>query len=303
MSSLIGLCYPIVQTELPHAIKTNKWLRSQGFLVEYYPGYVNLKASPHSLNVVLLSCILRGHGHHIIGDQIFQENGNSVAVTHYGQRHDIVTDAAGMDVINLYLDLQEHPLPSLPRELQELVPLFLPLHPSFVHKQNRIVRIEFEDLKPAGELLFAIAREQESLEPGHEVAARRYLELFLMQCCRRALKNGFLRERAPRASPLARLERVRQHLDQNYADPHTLGELAKRAGLSRTYLCRSFKRYTGRRVFDYLIERRIQAAMMRLRGTTDKIATIALESGFSDIAYFNRKFRRAVGMTPREYRQ
>ena len=164
------------------------------------------------------------------------------------------------------------------------------------------MRIEFEDLKPAGELPFAIAREQESLEPGHEVAARRYLELFLMQCCRRALKNGFLRERAPRASPLARLERVRQYLDQNYAEPHTLGELAKRAGLSRTYLCRSFKRYTGRRVFDYLIERRIQAAMMRLRGTSDKIASIALESGFSDTAYFNRKFRRAVGMTPREYR-
>src|SRR5260221_1489044 len=123
--SIIGLCYPIVQTELPHTIKTNKLLRSQGFLVEYYPGYVNLKASPHSLNVVQLTCILRGHGHHIIGDQIFQEHGNSVAVTHYGQRHDIVTDAAGMDGINLYLNLQEHPPPSLTPQLDDGVPPFL----------------------------------------------------------------------------------------------------------------------------------------------------------------------------------
>jgi AraC-like DNA-binding protein len=287
---------------LPHAVKTNPPLRGQGFAVEYYPRYVNRKANPHSLNVVLLSCILRGHGRHIIGDQVFEEHGNSVAVTHYGQRHDIVTDAAGMDVINLYLDLQAHPLPSLPRELQEPLPLFLPLHPSFVHRLNRIVRLEFEDLEPLGQLLLAIEREQRSREPGSEEAARKYLELFLMECCRRLLKSGFVRERFPRSSPLARLEKLRTHLDQNYAEPHTLANLAKRAGLSRTYLCRAFKRYTGKRVFDYLVERRVQAAMMRLRSSNDKILSIALESGFSDLAYFNRRFRRAVKLTPSAYR-
>jgi AraC-like DNA-binding protein len=287
---------------LPHAVKTNPSLRSQGFAVEYYPGYINRKASPHSLNVVLLSCILRGRGHHIIGDQIFEEHGNSVAVTHYGQRHDIVTDEAGMDVINLYLDLQGHSLPSLPRELSEVLPLFLPLHPSFVHRLNRIVRLEFESLEPVGELLFAIAREQESGEPGHEEAARAYLQLFLMQCCRHALKKGFARERPPRASSLARLEKLRQYLDQTYDKPHTLEDLARRAGVTRTYLCRSFKRYTGKRVFDYLIERRIQAAMMQLRSSSDKILSVALESGFYDLAYFNRRFRMSVGMTPSAYR-
>jgi AraC-like DNA-binding protein len=287
---------------LPQAVKTDLPLRSQGFAVEYYPGYVNRKANPHSLNVVLLSCILRGEGHHLIGDQIFEEHGNSVAVTHYGQRHDIVTDEAGMDVINLYLDLQGHALPSLPRELQEVLPLILPLHPSFLHRLNRIVRIEFEDLKPLGELLFAIAREQASTEPGHEEAARSYLQLFLMECCRRALTKGFARERPPRASSLAKLEKLREYLDQNYEKPHTLEDLARRAGVTRTYLCRTFKRYTGKRVFDYLIERRIQAAMMQLRSSNDKILSVALESGFCDLAYFNRRFRASVGMTPSSYR-
>jgi AraC-like DNA-binding protein len=287
---------------LADLLKTNRALHAQGFAVEYFPRYINRRANPHSLNVVLLSCVLRGHGHHIIGDQVFEEHGNSVAVTHYGQRHDIVTDEHGMDVINVYLDLQSHPLPSLARELSEVLPLFLPLHPQFVHRLNRIVRIEFDDLTPLGNLLFAIRDEQTYSALGHEEAARMYLQLFLMHCCRRVITKGFARERAPRASPVGRLERLRMYLDQHYAQTHTLSGLATRAGVSRTYLCRAFKRYTGKRVFDYLIERRIQAAMMRLRSSDDKVLSIALESGFSDLAYFNRKFRRAVGITPTAYR-
>ena len=61
--------------------------------------------------------------------------------------------------------------------------------------------------------------------------------------------------------------------------------------------------YTGKRVFDYLIERRIQAALIRLRSTDDKILTIALECGFNDLAYFNRKFKQLLQITPSAYRR
>jgi AraC-like DNA-binding protein len=67
-------------------------------------------------------------------------------------------------------------------------------------------------------------------------------------------------------------------------------------------LCRSFKTYTGKRVFDYLIERRIQAAMVALRGSDEKVLSIAMNTGFRDLAYFNRKFKQLVGVTPTAYR-
>lgn len=70
-----------------------------------------------------------------------------------------------------------------------------------------------------------------------------------------------------------------------------------------TSLCRAFKAYTGKRLFDYLIERRIQAAMHALRGTDEKVLTIALNCGFRDLAYFNRKFRQLVGVPPTAYRR
>ncbi|NNM89068.1 MAG: helix-turn-helix domain-containing protein, partial [Phycisphaerae bacterium] len=55
-------------------------------------------------------------------------------------------------------------------------------------------------------------------------------------------------------------------------------------------------------VFTYLIERRVAAAMVRLRSSDEKVLAVGLNCGFRDPAYFNRKFRKIVGMTPTTYR-
>jgi len=276
-------------------------LRRIGLAVEHYPGYINRKIRMHAVDVVLLSFIIRGHGKHMIGSETFVETGGSLAVTHYGQQHDILTDSRGMDVFNLYLDLQNHPMPTLPLEFQAVLPLFLPLHPKFQHKHNRIVRLQFDDPQPLTDLLFAIRRELDTCEPGYLEVVPLLFKLFLIHCCRHAMKTGFVAN-DPSRSPQRALEELRSHLDHHYAEPHTLESLSKKTRLSRTYLCRAFKAYTGKSVFDYLIERRIQAAMMQLRGSDLKILGIALECGFSDLSYFNRKFKQLVGITPTQYR-
>ena len=273
-------------------------MRTLGVAVEYYPHYVNRAVDLHSLDVVLLSFIVRGRGHHQIDDETFAVTGASLGVTHYGQQHSIVTDARGMDVINVYLDLEHHPLPVLPRELQEVLPLLLPLHPRFQHRLNRIVRLQFDDPQPLADLLFSIQRELKERDAGYKEVVRLLFKQFLIYCCRHARRNGFV----PQKAVPHQLEQLRQFLDQSYGEPHTLEALAKRARLSRTSLCRAFKTYTGKRVFDYLIERRIQAAMVALRGTDEKVVTIALNSGFRDLAYFNRKFKQLVGVTPTDYK-
>jgi AraC-like DNA-binding protein len=99
-----------------------------------------------------------------------------------------------------------------------------------------------------------------------------------------------------------RLEDLRRLLDSNYQRQFTLPELAERASLNRNYLCRAFRRYTGKTLFDYLANRRLQAAMLALRDSDDKVSAVAFESGFRDLSFFNRKFREAVGVTPSQYR-
>jgi AraC-like DNA-binding protein len=56
-------------------------------------------------------------------------------------------------------------------------------------------------------------------------------------------------------------------------------------------------------VVGYLLQRRLQEAMLRLRGSDDKVLAIALDCGFRDLSYFNRQFKSRVGMTPTQYRR
>lgn len=273
-------------------------VRQLGVGVEYFPGWVHRTLQLHAVNVVLMSFILRGRGRHVIDDESFDESGSSVAVTHYGQRHDIVTDDEGMDIVNVYLDLRGQPLPVLPSPLDGVLGQFLPLDPRFTHRQNRIVRLAFDDPQPVTAPLFSMLRELKDRRAGYETMVRLELKAFLILCCRRILDVGL----AP-ASPPGPLEELRLHLDRNFADRHTLDALAQRAGMRPTSLCRAFKRHTGKRVFDYLIERRVQAAMLRLRSSDDKILAVAMDCGFHDLAHFNRVFKRMLGITPSQYRR
>jgi len=276
-------------------------LKGLGLAVDYFPGYISRKVSMHGLDVVLVSFILRGRGKHLIENETYEESGGSLAVTHYGQQHDIITDRRGMDVINLYLDLKNHPLPRLPVELQSVLPLLLPLHRNFQHRLNRIVRLQLDDPKPLADLLFAIQRELEARSVGFQDAVTHLFTCFLILCCRHVMQSGFVPTEPVHDSHYV-LEKLKNYLDNHFADSHTLESLAKRAGLSRNYLCRAFKTYTGKGVFAYLIDRRIQASMMRLRGGDEKIITISLACGFNDLSYFNRKFKHLVGVSPARFR-
>ena len=98
------------------------------------------------------------------------------------------------------------------------------------------------------------------------------------------------------------MEELRQEIDSNFALPHDLRTLSRNAGVSIAYLCRVFKDYTGKTVIRYLVERRVQAAIWKLREGDEKIISIALACGFNDLAYFNRVFKKIVGTTPSKYR-
>jgi transcriptional regulator GlxA family with amidase domain len=54
---------------------------------------------------------------------------------------------------------------------------------------------------------------------------------------------------------------------------------------------------------DYLLKVRINKACDYLGKTTDTIASIALNCGFYDHSDFTRKFVRAMGLTPKHYRE
>jgi AraC-like DNA-binding protein len=281
-------------------------LRECGFGIHHFPKYVNRTLQLHSVDVVLLSVIKTRGGptKHVMDDEVFEEKGTSIAITHYGQEHDIVTSASGIKLYNIYMDLKNHPLPPLPQEFTSVLPVLFPLHPSMANRLNRRVRIAVAEPAPLIHLLDRWMHEEYAPQAGSKLSARAYLQLFLIECCRIAMKAGYTVSSSMQESPSFHwLERVRKVLDEKFAEPHTLPNLAAMVRVSPSHLSREFRKYSGKSLISYLNQRRIESAMLRLRTTTDKIVTISLDCGFEDLSRFNQLFKQLTGTTPSAYRK
>lgn len=100
-----------------------------------------------------------------------------------------------------------------------------------------------------------------------------------------------------------KLKRVISYMQDNYAHPLTLQELAQQAYLSPPYFCHFFHKATGMSPIAYLNSYRIQRAAQMLAQQDTSIAQIAMEVGFDNQSYFIRKFREHKRVSPREYRR
>ncbi|HUK23652.1 MAG TPA: AraC family transcriptional regulator [Terriglobales bacterium] len=105
------------------------------------------------------------------------------------------------------------------------------------------------------------------------------------------------------SSESRQLVRVLERLHQNFDHPIRLDELCKLANLSARSLHRLFVRHIGENFSDYLGRLRIGRACMLLVETERPISVIASETGFSNLSNFNRRFRQARHMTPKEFRR
>lgn len=125
--------------------------------------------------------------------------------------------------------------------------------------------------------------------------------------CIDALLNHVLKLRSVQSSRTQQfpenIQYLVKYMESHYAHPLTLDYLSAFSGLSKYYLSREFKRYTGFSPNDYLITLRINQAKSLLKNTSLPAAKIAHEVGIHDLNNFTNLFRRKVGMTPTQYRK
>lgn len=92
-------------------------------------------------------------------------------------------------------------------------------------------------------------------------------------------------------------------LSEKYTEDVPLSELAVSCGISQQYYCRLFKDFTNTTPTKYINSLRIERACDLLKSDSDlKIADIGTLCGFENTAYFNKIFKRYIGITPTEYR-
>lgn len=106
-----------------------------------------------------------------------------------------------------------------------------------------------------------------------------------------------------RIAKMKTINKILDYIHQNYKIPFSTGILAKELFLSESHLCRIFKSATGFSVIEYLNRYRIEKAAVLLKNTNESISTIAQNTGFDNLNYFDRIFKRYKKVSPNIFRK
>jgi AraC-like DNA-binding protein len=102
---------------------------------------------------------------------------------------------------------------------------------------------------------------------------------------------------------LARLRRVRDRIDREYAQPLNVEALALGAHMSAGHLSREFRLAYGESPYSYVMTRRIERAMALLRRGDLSVTDVCFAVGCSSLGTFSTRFTELVGVPPSTYRR
>ncbi|HEY0668024.1 MAG TPA: AraC family transcriptional regulator [Sphingobacteriaceae bacterium] len=104
-------------------------------------------------------------------------------------------------------------------------------------------------------------------------------------------------------SDMQRLNKVVDHLMENFQKPIKLDDVASLAYMSPTAFCRYFKNHTNKTVFRFLNELRVGFAKKLLLEDKDNISDIHYLCGFRNASNFYEQFKKIAGCSPMQFRK
>jgi len=106
--------------------------------------------------------------------------------------------------------------------------------------------------------------------------------------------------------PRERLSDVRNamhFIESRLSEPMTLEDIARAGNMSKSHLNEQFRAVTGMTPYEYLLVSRVEHAVELLRATDMTVLAVSEACGFSNLANFNKAFKKRTGLTPQTYRR
>lgn len=100
---------------------------------------------------------------------------------------------------------------------------------------------------------------------------------------------------------IKQIKRALEFIESAYTQPLTLKELSASAQMSPKYFCQCFREMTHRTPIDYLNYYRIERACLLLSTSNQSITEVAYNTGFNDLSYFIKMFKKYKRVTPKQY--
>jgi AraC family transcriptional regulator len=100
-----------------------------------------------------------------------------------------------------------------------------------------------------------------------------------------------------------KLRQLKNYIEEHLAEDLAIATLASLIPMSQFHFARAFKAATGEPPHRYVMQRRIERAKVLLAVARLSVAEVAYQVGFSNQSHFTMQFRKAVGITPKQFRE
>ncbi|MGI5958124.1 MAG: AraC family transcriptional regulator [Massiliimalia sp.] len=143
-----------------------------------------------------------------------------------------------------------------------------------------------------------ICREMNQKLPYYKTAVKSAVLSMGAQLCRhfsQPISGPFPQDRR-----LSMVKSAVSYIQKYYDQPLSIDSISAAIGFSKYYFCRTFKEITGRTVIDYLNLIRCSHAHSLLISGSCNVSESAEQSGFQNLSYFSKTYRRYFGCNPSE---
>lgn len=234
-----------------------------------------------------LTCILRGRGLRVVGDNIARFAGPELVLlgSHLPHCWHGLRESSGF-ALQFYWPL-DHPLRALP-EFEALQGLW--------QRAGRGVLFEPEVCLSVADRLEAMVASPAPARLGLLLGILGELAATPAGRARSLSDFDFGVREGSRHQ--AGIERVIRQVLEHYAEPQSLTEILRLAGMSKATFARQFLRFTGTTFTEFLCRVRLDHARQRILAADEPVSSAAFAVGFNHLSHFNRSYLRAFGATP-----
>ncbi|MCM3626061.1 AraC family transcriptional regulator [Paenibacillus glycanilyticus] len=288
-------------------LRNEQHLESQSFLFHIEPYQLNQGTviPLHRHEFVELVIISQGSGVHEYDGNTFPIHAGDVFIIEPGMEHAYTIDhKEGMEVVNVLF------VPSLlERELTALssVTSFIdfyymePFLRSDVSFQAKLT-LSPRQMLDIRSVLDQLIKEYGRKESGYQYLIKsKLIELFII------LSRMYVNNRSHSLPSLPNdqevIGRICEFIKRHPSRSITLEQISQMAGMSQSKFTVLFRQETGMSFVEYRNAERIHLAKQLLATTSDRIAEIAMDTGYEDLSHFNHVFKKTAGETPSQYRR
>lgn len=156
-----------------------------------------------------------------------------------------------------------------------------------------LLHADGESRRELASALTDLERENDSSDYASEILCRSAFLRLMVWINRFALRE----DRETGEITDKKINAVIEYVNRHYTEPITADDISHKFYLSKSYLMSRFKAVTGGSLHNYIVQKRLTAALSLLRDGTP--ATVAArECGFSDYTVFYRSFKKQYGFSP-----